>query len=108
MSSKLEVCVAYATFPDMNTAKAICEKLVREGTIACANIYPAHTSIYSWQGNLETQSEVAAWLKTSINKKKELKERFQAEHPFEVPCLVFVDVTDGLPDFLRWIVEQTA
>lgn len=99
--------MAYATFPNENVAEQICEQLVREGLIACANILPSHQAIYVWQDRLHKEPEVGAWMKTSIKKKTALKGRLQGLHPFENPCLVFLKLEDGLPDFLNWVYRQT-
>ena len=105
MNSK--VLMAYCTFPNEATARQICESLVREDVIACANILPEMTSIYKWQDKLETGSECAAVLKTSDFKKPALMERLRALHPYQNPCLVFLNVDDGLSAFLNWVRIQT-
>jgi periplasmic divalent cation tolerance protein len=29
------------------------------------------------------------------------------EHPYEVPSVVAVPITDGNPDYIRWILDET-
>jgi periplasmic divalent cation tolerance protein len=102
-----EVVLGYCTFPDEDVAGRLCELLVREGAIACANILPAHKALYMWNGQLQRDSEVGVWLKTSSKKKAQLKERIRAIHPYAIPSLIFVEISDGLPEFLRWIYNQS-
>ena len=104
---KSEVVVAYCTFPDEATADRICEVLVAEGTIACANIFPPHRAIYRWKNQLMRESEVGAFLKTTVRKTTALKERIRAIHPYETPGLVFLKVEDGLPAYLQWVRTQS-
>lgn len=99
--------MAYSTFPNKEVAAKICGDLVSEGVIACANIFPPHTSIYKWDGRLQNESECAAILKTDVKKQAELKEKIRAAHPYENPCLVFFPVSDGLPEFLNWVSAQS-
>lgn len=104
---KSEVVLAYCTFPDEATAERICEQLVVEGTVACANIFPPHRAIYRWKNQLMRENEVAAIFKLRALKTATLKERVRAIHPYEVPALVFLECADGLPAYLQWVRTQS-
>lgn len=104
---KSKIVLAYCTFPDEKTAQSICKQLVDENTIACANVFAPMQSIYKWQGEVKLEKEWAAILKLSRLKQATLKERVRALHPYEIPALVFLEVEDGLPDFLRWVSHQS-
>jgi periplasmic divalent cation tolerance protein len=104
MSSK--VSLGYCTFPSEESAQKICRQLVDEGLIACANILPPGRSIYKWQGEVKVETEWTAILKTSSAKRAKLRERVLGLHPYQIPCLVFVAVDDGSPEFLRWVCSQ--
>ncbi len=105
MSSR--VTFAYCTFPSEDSAKSICEQLVFEETIACANIHGPVHSLYKWQGQLQKSAEWVAILKTSELKRATLMERIRAIHPYDNPCLVFLAIEDGLPQFLNWVYTQS-
>jgi periplasmic divalent cation tolerance protein len=100
---KSKVSFAYCTFPDLASAEKICEMLVREKLIACANILGESRSIYLWDGKLQKEREVAAILKLASSKRKTLSERIRGAHPYSNPCVVFWTIDGGLPDFLIWI-----
>lgn len=102
-----EILIAYCTFPDEETAESICENLVHEGFVACANIFPAHKAIYKWNGNLQNHKESAVIMKLAAKNKQKLTEKIQAAHPYDVPALVFWQPEDGLPDYLNWICSQS-
>lgn len=104
---KSEVVLAYCTFPDSVTADRICEQLVAEGTIACANVFPPHRAIYRWNNQLMREEETVAVLKLRASKTTRLKERIRAIHPYEIPGLVFLKVEDGHPAFLQWVRTQS-
>jgi len=104
---KSKVTLAYCTFPSEAVAGEICERLVVEGIIACANIFPPMKSIYRWNNQLVKESECAAILKTSAFKTEALKERIRAIHPYALPALVFLSVPDGNPEFLNWVYGQS-
>lgn len=98
---------AYCTFPNEAIAEQICERLVAENLIACANIYGPVKSIYRWAGTLNKEQEYVAIFKTTEAKRGALKERIRGVHPYSNPCLVFWRIEDGLPDFLNWISTET-
>lgn len=93
----------YGTFPDLATAERICGQLVSEGLVTCANLLAPHRAIYRWEGELKHEDEVAAILKTSVDRQAPLTARFLALHPYDIPALAFFAVAGGPPDFLRWL-----
>jgi periplasmic divalent cation tolerance protein len=95
--------MAYCTFPNRETAENICRDLVVSGTIKCANILPAHTAIYLWQGQLHNDPEVSAIMKLSARQQAALKLRIKSLHPYSNPALVMWPIEDGLPEFLNWV-----
>lgn len=104
---KSKILIAYVTFPSMEVAETICRGLVVESVIACANIFQPHKAIYTWAGQLHSETEVAAILKLNSRKKRTLTERIRATHPYSVPALVFWSVDDGLPEFVHWVYGQS-
>lgn len=102
-----QVLFAYCTFPSKEVAEQICEQLVAERLVACANILGGHTAIYSWQGKITKESEVGVILKTTVRRKIALVERIRAKHPYSIPALTFWPVDDGVPEFLQWVCGQT-
>ncbi|NJM10254.1 MAG: divalent-cation tolerance protein CutA [Bdellovibrionaceae bacterium] len=104
---KSKIVLAYCTFPSEAITHQICERLVSENTIACANIIGPVKSIYKWKGETVKELEWVAIMKTSKFKQATLKERIRAIHPYTVPALVFLPVADGLPEFLNWVYAQS-
>lgn len=104
---KSNISFAYCTFPDAATAEKICEMLVLEGHIACANLLGETQSIFKWKGKLQKEREVAAILKLTSVKRKTLLERIRGVHPYSNPCVVFWSIDDGSPDFLKWIYSAS-
>lgn len=98
-----EVLVVLTTWPDVEKARAAARALVGEKLVACANIMPGVESIYRWEGKVETSAEVMMVLKTTIARYQMMETRILALHPYEVPEIVVLRVTDGLPKYLRWV-----
>jgi periplasmic divalent cation tolerance protein len=104
MSDK--VFLALSTFPDLETAQRIAKQLVTEKFAACANILPAIESIYRWKEKLESGNEAFVFFKVSEDRKSAFQEKLSALHPYEVPEIIFIPISSGLPEYLRWVAEN--
>ena len=72
---------------------------------ACGNILPGVTSVYEWQGKIETETEVSLILKTKSDKTEALTEFVVENHPYDTPCVVFVPVEAGHQPGVRKFCE---
>ncbi len=103
-----QVLFALSAFPDAETANHIARTLVAEKFAACANIIPAVHSIYRWKEKIETAGEVIVFFKTTQDRQKALQDKLRSLHPYEVPEIIFVPITAGWPDYLRWVEASCA
>lgn len=94
--------------PDADTAHRIADGLVEERLAACVQILPGATSVYRWQGKLERASETLLSIKTTRDRLDTLTARVVELHPYELPEVVAVEITGGLPAYLDWIARETA
>ena len=102
-----EILLAFSTFPDIETARRISRQLVTENFAACANVIPAVESIYRWEGKVEEGNETLVLFKTAAARSAAFQEKLKSLHPYEVPEIIFVPVTAGLPEYLRWVAENS-
>ena len=102
------VRVVLMTAPDAQTAGRVARALVDERLIACASVVPGVTSIYRWQGAVHADAEVLVVMKTREPLVPRLMERATELHPYQVPELLALPVTDGLPAYCRWVLDETA
>jgi len=101
-----EVLTVFTTWPDLATARTAARTLVEERLAACGNIVPAVESVYRWEGKVETGAEVLVVFKTVIGSYQMFETRLRALHPYQVPEVLAVRVTDGLPAYLRWVEQN--
>ena len=101
-----KILLAISTFPDVETASRIAQKLVEEKFAACANIIPAVHSIYRWKEKIETAGEVMVFFKTTQDRQSTFDEKLRSLHPYEVPELIFFKIDSGSPDYLRWVIDN--
>ena len=104
MSDK--ILLAISTFPDRETAERVSRQLVTDKFAACANILPGVESIYRWKENIEATHETLVFFKLSENRQPAFQEKLRSLHPYEVPEIIFIPVTSGLPAYLSWVAEN--
>lgn len=103
-----EVLLVFSTFPDAETAERIANDLVNAKLAACVNILPAIKSIYRWQEKIANVSEVLAILKTTAARFPELQRKLRAAHPYDVPEIIGLPISNGLPEYVAWVSENCA
>ena len=100
------ILLALSTFPDAEIARRISNQLVSERFAACANILPSVESIYRWKGKIESANETLVFFKVSDARQSAFQDKLRSVHPYDVPEIIFVPVASGLPEYLRWVVEN--
>ena len=101
-----KILLALSTFPDRETAQRISNQLIIEKFAACANILPGIESIYRWKDKIETGNETLVFFKLSEDRQSAFQEKLRSLHPYEVPEIIFVPISSGLPEYLRWVAEN--
>ena len=100
------VLLALSTFPDAEIARRISNQLVSEHFAACANILPSVESIYRWKEKIESGNETLVLFKVSEVRQAAFQDKLRSLHPYDVPEIIFVPVTGGLPEYLQWVAEN--
>ena len=67
------VLLVLSTLPDHDSAERLAAALVEAGLAACVNVMAPCTSVYRWQGAVETASEVPVLIKTTAARYAELE-----------------------------------
>lgn len=96
-------CIVLCTFPDADAAQTAAGALVEDRLAACVNILPGVTSTYIWDGKVQIDREALLLAKTSRRALTALEARIVELHPYDVPEIVAVDITAGLPAYLQWV-----
>ena len=96
-----------STAPDEASARKLARGLLEAHLAACVNLLPAVQSMYWWQGQLQEASEWLLLIKTTSARFSDLQARLREIHPYEVPECIALDISAGLPDYLRWLSQET-
>jgi periplasmic divalent cation tolerance protein len=103
-----EFVFVYSTFPDRESALKVAQTLVTARLAACVNLSAPITSVYEWQGKLETSPEIAAFIKTRRALVDQVIAAARPLHPYSVPCFLTLPIEGGNEDYLSWARAQTA
>ncbi|TDI78701.1 MAG: divalent-cation tolerance protein CutA [Betaproteobacteria bacterium] len=93
--------------PDKMRALTLAEKLISKRLAACVNVQAECTSVYRWQDKIETTREVPIFIKTLAQHYIQVEKAIKAAHPDELPEIITVPISGGLPAYLRWIADET-
>ena len=95
------------TLPDEQSADALARELVEARLAACVSLGAPVKSMYHWQGATETAQEIPLSVKTRAALFEDVAMAIRARHPYELPEIIAVPISDGLPDYLAWIDAGT-
>ena len=101
-------CIVLTTHPELAGAKALAKTLLQEKLIACATLGTGMQSLYVWDGEIQEDSEIQLLLKTDLDKFDALEARVKELHPYDVPELLAITVTQGSADYLQWVQDFVA
>lgn len=101
------VRVVLMTAPDADTGQGIARALVEARLAACGNVVPGIRSVFRWEGRVQADDEALVVLKTTASRVEAMMERARALHPYDVPELLALPVTEGSADYLDWVAAET-
>jgi periplasmic divalent cation tolerance protein len=103
-----DTLVVFTNAPDRSVAMQLARVLVEQRLAACVNVFGGCTSVYRWDGAVETAEELPVIIKTRASRYAEVEAAIRKLHPYELPEIVAVPVVHGLPEYLDWVSEETA
>jgi periplasmic divalent cation tolerance protein len=96
-----------STCPDVVVAEGLARAIVEAGHAACVNIVPAVRSVYLWQGTLQSGDEALMVIKATAVQFDGLRSALVAQHPYDVPEVVALEIADGHHPYLAWLADPT-
>lgn len=98
--------VILITAPNTETAERIARELVEQRLAACCNVVTGLRSIYRWKGEICTDPEVLLIVKSRVDCFEKITVSVKALHPYEVPEIISLAITNGQPDYLKWLADS--
>jgi periplasmic divalent cation tolerance protein len=100
-------CLVLVTCANAAEAKRIARAVVEDRLAACVNILPGTvTSIYRWQGKVESGRERLLLIKTSRKRLANLQAAVMRLHSYDVPEFIALPIAAGSRAYLAWLEEN--
>ncbi len=103
-----DAIIVLCTCPDEHCANRISEQLLTLSLAACINQLSGVTSVYRWQGNIERATEIQLIIKSRSALFEPLRECILSLHPYEVPEILSLPVSQGHAPYLDWLTQETS
>jgi periplasmic divalent cation tolerance protein len=103
----MEPLLILTNVPDAASAEKLARALIDSRAAACVNILAACRSIYRWQGAVETANEIPLLIKSTAAHYPLVEQIVRTQHPYDLPELIAIPITQGLPAYLDWLVTET-
>ena len=98
--------IVFTTAASEEEANKIANALLGARVASCVQMTNTH-SAYHWKGKIEYAPEVHLTIKTRDELYPQVQKIIVDNHSYEVPQIVKIPITDGLPAYLDWIKEET-
>lgn len=100
--------IVFSTCPNAEEALSLANKIVSSAAGACVQVLPQMTSVYVWEGKVETEKEHLLLIKTLPEKWEELRDLIAREHSYSVPEIVAVDSKAVHSPYAEWLTSVLA
>ncbi len=91
------------TTTNSEEADRLAREIVEQKLAACVQILPKMTSVYFWEGKIQTEPEHLLLIKTVEEKFDALSEFIKTNHSYDVPEIVALKAEHVSADYLTWI-----
>ncbi|MFD5031290.1 divalent-cation tolerance protein CutA [Streptomyces sp. NPDC058220] len=104
----LAACLTVLTTTDSaDKAEELARGVIEARLAACAQISAPVTSVYRWQGAIETAEEWQILFKTTAACYEALEAHLKAAHDYDTPEIIATPVVRGSTAYLAWLTEET-
>lgn len=102
-----EHVVVASTTDSEQEARSLAAGAIEARLGACAQIVGPITSVFRWDGAVQTEQEWRVEIKTAADRVPALTEHLQAAHSYDVPEIIATPIGGGSAAYLSWLVEET-
>lgn len=95
------------TLGDRQDAERVASRIVAKRLAACVQIVGPVSSVFRWQGGVETATEWQCCFKTKREAAPALIDEIRSLHPYSLPEIVVIPILGGSTPYLNWIDEET-
>ena len=104
----MNIVVILVTCPDSAVANDLSHQLLQRREAACVNIIPGISSVYWWEGKVESSSEVLLVIKTTTELISKAEQTVTHYHPYDTPEFVVLGVQHVNEQYAAWLINNVA
>lgn len=104
----MSALLVLTNLPDRAAAERLADTLVEKRVAACINILAPCRSVYRWKGIVQHEEEHPMLIKSTPEVYPALEAAIRAGHPYDLPEIIAVPIERGLPEYLDWVMAETA
>lgn len=101
-----EYVVLFITTAADEEAQLISRVLLEQRKAACINIVPRVSSLFWWQGSIDSAQESLLVVKTRASLVTEIVQLVKEIHSNDVPEIIALPIVAGNQDYLEWLDRE--
>lgn len=102
-----EHVIVTSTTSSEQAARELASRAVEANLGACAQIVGPVTSVFRWEGRIQTEQEWRVEIKTAADRVTQLTGQLRAHHEYDIPEIVVTPLVGGSAAYLDWLVAET-
>ena len=102
----MDFAIILTTVSAVKEGESIANILVEKQLASCVNIIPNISSVYRWEGQIQSESEVLLLIKTTKDLEAEVYREVQNVHSYDTPELITLPITNGSDAYLDWMTNS--
>ena len=95
-------CVVITTTDNEEAAKLIAKTLIEDKLAACVQLDRVQ-SFFHHEAGVKQAKEIRLFVKAPSDNYKAIEESIKLNHNYQLPQIIKLDITAGLPEYLNWI-----
>jgi periplasmic divalent cation tolerance protein len=103
----MKLCLLSTTVGKESDARRIAEAAIERRLAACVHVDDTR-AVYRWEGSVRHDAEQRLTFKTTEAALPALKELVLEMHPYEVPALYVVPVSEATHAYHEWVMGEVA
>jgi len=94
--------IIITTTPSKKDAKKLAKLLLSKNLCACVQIEKIY-SLYRWNETIQKDKEFRLFIKTKNSLFKKIKSTIKENHPYDIPQIIEVPITNGNKEYFDWV-----
>lgn len=94
------------TVEQRSDAERIAKTLLEKRLAACVQVAGPVRSYFHWEGKVNSAEEYLCFIKSRADLFPELEATIEDMHPYNVPEIISIPVTEGGSNYLNWLASE--